>query len=694
MGIFRQFPYTNFHDINLDWILARLREYIDLTNKLDANIKEFETNVEIDIKEFKEYINADLEEFKEYVTTYLENLAVPEEVQRILNEWLDEGIFDELLTQLVDQYMEEVVEANKKLLTSNDIDIENLFTYVNGDARGIGGDPQYPIFQAICVADNGNFIVVSNDERTNAQNPTNRCLLREINSTGHVQREAYVDAGHANGITYANEKIYIAWMTEFNGSEWVSTDKMTVVNYNTFGVIEILSLSINFRAVAYNFDKDQFIITGENNFYVYNNDFSQQIDSFILPTSYSSEQGLQDIFYYNNYVGVVVSYPNLIAFYDLDTHELVKYYSPKQRIYNDGTPFNEIESIAYHDHKFYICGFSRLDNKKALSNIAVMDPWKNVKTDFIFRNRTTGINSLYIDGSYTGVVQNGQQNTPYKHIMQAVNALTSEIGLYSATTFYCKRGTDVGAFVCHDLNDVAIVPYGTGSDPYILDGVRINRNTNFWIGGAKIKYNSTASTGTASAYIINSSGKFIECEIDNSTTPSGDTKIGFYVGNESDVKIFDCIIGNNYTVGIQINDRSVVTSLGTNNTATSRVRTINQSIYRSNVKMKPADNRYRFESSGIVIKPWINIFNRDGYVNINENAPLTYDAYTSDINSGISEICIECGLGGDRKKHLINLTTDNGTASFQVDAMHAFGANVWEGVAYGTINLNTKVVTI
>ena len=30
MGIFRQFPYTNFHELNLDWMLRMLQE-IDTT---------------------------------------------------------------------------------------------------------------------------------------------------------------------------------------------------------------------------------------------------------------------------------------------------------------------------------------------------------------------------------------------------------------------------------------------------------------------------------------------------------------------------------------------------------------------------------------------------------------------------------------------------------------------------------------
>ena len=33
MGLFEQFPYANFHELNLDWILAKIKE---LDKKVDS----------------------------------------------------------------------------------------------------------------------------------------------------------------------------------------------------------------------------------------------------------------------------------------------------------------------------------------------------------------------------------------------------------------------------------------------------------------------------------------------------------------------------------------------------------------------------------------------------------------------------------------------------------------------------------
>lgn len=57
MGVFEQFPYTNFHDLNLDWILKKLKDFekdltdfvaqnaIKYANPIDWNIeKQYEKN--------------------------------------------------------------------------------------------------------------------------------------------------------------------------------------------------------------------------------------------------------------------------------------------------------------------------------------------------------------------------------------------------------------------------------------------------------------------------------------------------------------------------------------------------------------------------------------------------------------------------------------------------------------------------
>ena len=38
MGLFEQFPYTNFHELNLDWVLSKLKELDEKVNNIEDRI--------------------------------------------------------------------------------------------------------------------------------------------------------------------------------------------------------------------------------------------------------------------------------------------------------------------------------------------------------------------------------------------------------------------------------------------------------------------------------------------------------------------------------------------------------------------------------------------------------------------------------------------------------------------------------
>lgn len=41
-GTFEQFPYTNYHDLNLDWIIEALKELNDRVTDLEARVTALE----------------------------------------------------------------------------------------------------------------------------------------------------------------------------------------------------------------------------------------------------------------------------------------------------------------------------------------------------------------------------------------------------------------------------------------------------------------------------------------------------------------------------------------------------------------------------------------------------------------------------------------------------------------------------
>lgn len=78
MGVFDHFPYTNFHELNLDWILKHFKEFI-------AELSELE--------DWRAQHEQDYEELKKIVDD-IEQGIFPDQVYQKLYKWLQANMFD------------------------------------------------------------------------------------------------------------------------------------------------------------------------------------------------------------------------------------------------------------------------------------------------------------------------------------------------------------------------------------------------------------------------------------------------------------------------------------------------------------------------------------------------------------------------------------------------------------------------
>ena len=107
MGLFSNFPYTNFHELNLDWILKELRVISIDISKLGNNVKESRDFVEkeiADMVEKLELLKGDIGAERNYVNSEiakiidrLESLGVAQEVSKLLREMVDGGELQNLV---------------------------------------------------------------------------------------------------------------------------------------------------------------------------------------------------------------------------------------------------------------------------------------------------------------------------------------------------------------------------------------------------------------------------------------------------------------------------------------------------------------------------------------------------------------------------------------------------------------------
>lgn len=81
-----KYPYTDFHELNLDWFLAEFKKVHDHVDSLDATVHEF----------------------TEFVTNYFENLDVQEEINNKLNQMAADGTLAAILKPMFDTYTTQI----------------------------------------------------------------------------------------------------------------------------------------------------------------------------------------------------------------------------------------------------------------------------------------------------------------------------------------------------------------------------------------------------------------------------------------------------------------------------------------------------------------------------------------------------------------------------------------------------------
>lgn len=655
--MFHGYPYTDFHELNLDGLLKEWRKFLDDNEDIRAEIKTIDDEVKALI---------------EYVNNYFDNLDITEEVRQILYEMAADGTLGEAIKNYF-----------LKALTSNDIDIQPVHSYIIEDGRA-DGISHYVVYQSMTYTPYDTLVVVSNDETEIGDD----VMLREIDiSDGSVIRSAVLPGGHANGITYADGYLYIAWMS----AAGVATDQISKVNYNTLALDSYIGAGHNISGIAYNPDKNIFYCKGiraGNDYPIYTYDANFNLTgSILLSVDFAPDLVMnQDIDYYNGMIVGIGAFPSAFIFFDADTRELVRVYNPDQRI-GVGVPFNEPETLVYAGGDFYTCAFARLDNHYGYNVIAKVNFQKNVYDGYIKNNRYSGNFNLYVDGSYTSPDMDGSEARPFGHIGLATAVLQSYTHVTTPITVYCKKDTTVGSYSAHDISNVAIVPYGDTGTYYTMTSCRIARHSNFIIEGALIEYDSLNSTGVANVYITNSTGKMLNCYIDADSN-TADNNIGIYT-QYSNVECHDITIESGLADGYRANYYSTLSITGGANTATCPIRSLSSSTIRTNQKIKPHSHIWENKWPAItMVNPIATAITAIG------TQALDYANVSDFTNFNIALIEVTYGTGAVAKHELCPvLIRGLTTVPFQLTTSHSF-TNTWYAAISGTLDITNKTITI
>ena len=90
------FPYTNFHEINTDWLLKTIQELI-------RDWEDYKEEMDLKFEDLKD----ETEAFTAYVTNYLTNLDVQEEINNKLDQMDESGALDAIVAPIIAAWLAE-----------------------------------------------------------------------------------------------------------------------------------------------------------------------------------------------------------------------------------------------------------------------------------------------------------------------------------------------------------------------------------------------------------------------------------------------------------------------------------------------------------------------------------------------------------------------------------------------------------
>lgn len=105
-----RWPYTNLHNLNLDWIINTIKEFAAEVDRFEDSVIETVDGFEVTMADYTQRMDlaiATVDEKIEYINTFFANLDVQEEINNKLNSMAHDGTLAALLKPIADEYMED-----------------------------------------------------------------------------------------------------------------------------------------------------------------------------------------------------------------------------------------------------------------------------------------------------------------------------------------------------------------------------------------------------------------------------------------------------------------------------------------------------------------------------------------------------------------------------------------------------------
>lgn len=375
MAFFNKYPYTDFHELNLDWFLSEFKKLVD---------------------QFLDLENA-FKTLKEYIDEYFRNLDLQQEVNNYFNGLIDSGEIYDLLsnyfganlvdTALYSLHAQVVPDRNNRFnpsIASEGMCIGTLNgrpVMMNGFINGTD-DNNIAVWTYMDTGVVINTITLNAGHINScAYNPENdhyyiacdgygspRNTLIELDITGAFYNEANIANRGVWGITYNQGKLYAL----------LSGDAMAIVNPNDWNDYE-LKVAMGFDNALFTY---QGICADDKYLYIFNGNRIANVAQGTI--------NLNRISVYSH-TGLFIK--NIISEYPLEMEE--------------GAIFDDELYIASNTGRAALIAKSDLYYKKRFNDLGFIND--NIEVNIV-------ANNLYIDEQYTDFFMNGTNTKPLSNL--------------------------------------------------------------------------------------------------------------------------------------------------------------------------------------------------------------------------------------------------------------------------------------
>lgn len=386
------------------------------------------------------------------------NYNVADEVNRILNEWLEDGTLEEMIDSALDNvqvvYPEYVATTCKK---------DGRYT----------SEESFCVQQSFCIY-SADVAIAVYGQPDGAGASNNNCQLVKFNPNSGLEigYPTTIEGGHANDIATDGGKIYVSWLYDYTGTY---TNKITVCDINFNYLYTLTPTGIPYVAgIDFNRDTQLFYLYCADKIYVYDSTLSTLQKIIDLDIDYYRNYFSNTLFLQAQTVtclpkGFMINYahPNVSIRYD-ENGKIEKIYNYEN--YENGFVNMEIEKVAYNpfDRYFYISSFARQGCGDIANNVYGRFNLKKGQLKYTYPIRTTRL--LYYptsDQRYAAYFVNttindnarmlGTVTFPFKYAQQAIDCLKQS--RYKAGRIFileASDGDDIGTLALSGIDNVHI----------------------------------------------------------------------------------------------------------------------------------------------------------------------------------------------------------------------------------------------